>query len=1036
MSIFTPSSYPTGDHPRFWSPATDGFWGRMTAAQQNSYINTINNWNALAGGFNNTRYYMSVAAFVGTQNPVYLQKIKDIYSYWNSFTNAVYGQGPIGNNLSPSDHGDSAVIAAWTYDTLYPFLNAADREYFLLFAMDAAIRNQRIYIEENYSPFNSSTFNRGKYGALAAACLLYPEAASYWPRPVTAANYGTGATSLMDLWEFGWHTFNEQMQAFRVSAEGGCYAEGWTYYKEGPAQIFFHVPVMVDRIFGTNFAVTESHLTGHLRSLLYLTEPDGTPNTYGDQNSNFFDFTPVTFSSVPLIKEIAFYYEDPYLEGWLRQRAAPSNGVLSTSVFPSPPWGPLQIRPLRALPSPIDLPLYADYKGAGVYFMQDAWAGEDTKQITVSCGGVKASHQRMNDGHFEIFNRGTLCGHQGAYAGGFSAEHYTQVAMAAIGNNCLLIKDPADQSPLSTYPRNGRYFIGEVNISVENGRTPLINDGGQRRVGSPWNSLPRSYGEYVSQSLPGRRFDGAKVPLTIHEPTYDYIECDLTNSYNAYTGDFSEEPEDTRTTRVNSYKRKFLYYRPNLLIVLDEVDLIDPTFEITWLLHTREEPLRMSDSMWRLTRTSLVESTESWNNASTYIIPGQPSSIPVNSPTGLTYPLKQMYQYGGTGYLKMITGNFFSGEFTGPNMWSHWEGSPYTGFQTDQYSKTVNGVRAGRVSQVFPGVPDWHPKDPTKGPIEACGYQIQHRFGGAQNNENFRRFCHIISLDEEPPSVTPVTLEDSFELWFTTLDKKAIFESNTARLEDFQFDVIFKEVEPVDLTSSVSSITIFTPQALNLDTIEVTSSISLPQLSYEQSIEVSSKSIDSIVSVISFINPLVMSGIDILSSVSAPAITLDSFLTVGSIELESEVNQISLSYAQSLSLSGVDMLSDISTTSTAQAIALLPDSFTGVFDISSVEFEVQTDVDLPVSSIDIISTVSDIDDYIQTINLSIQETNITGNVGGINFFVFTQIDNLNLDTTELVSSFGGIDSTITKAFSYNGIGMDPDIVTQYGPRKV
>lgn len=566
-------------------------------------------------------------------------------------------------------------------------------------------------------------FNQGKYsmlnsvtfnreGAATIACGL----AAY---PDALQEYGT------TLWDTTVFFFEEFNKAWAHTMDGGVWPEGWTYHGNGGETPYMVLSLAASAYNSPVFKNTK-FLKDLLKQAVYLVEPDGTTVNHGDQDSNLIIINKAgSWKSFLAFREMAAFTQD-------QMGLAYVGNSVDTDTFPLYPWSHriTQIAPEFDWSS---LPKYLDAKGAGLYHLRDGWYGEDTKMINIYCGGINASHKASRHGDFDLYNKGAIICSARAYAGGAVTKHNLLLGKGSYLHNCLRIYDPADQSHTKSY----RVATGlDSNNRPIYQVLPLPKDGGQKRVGSGYvSNMP----QYIDQYLEREHQYISGVPLvTQHSSAFDYMVFDLTKSYTTYPG---AEPAIGRTDRVDSYLRSFIYLRPNILIISDKFNLTDPSFRVEWPLHTREAPELRPDGVYHLKRTLATEFENGVDR-------------------GMRYRTEDgKYQYNGHAFLQRIGLEPTSRRTTDISEWAVCNDELYTGFQQFPYRR----------------MRDWHPTDPTKGPIEVAGYSLVDTY--LDNGSTQKHLCYVICMDEHIPAVMQENADGSYIIVFDSIQTNVIVDS-------------------------------------------------------------------------------------------------------------------------------------------------------------------------------------------------------------------------------------------------------------------
>jgi hypothetical protein len=224
---------------------------------------------------------------------------------------------------------------------------------------------------------------------------------------------------------------------------------------------------------------------------------------------------------------------------------------------------------------PLSLPTAAHWPGNGYSSFRSGWGPDDTILFFIA-GDHVSEHQRLYQGHFAIYRKGWLATTSGSYDSCFKpdAAYFTR----SIANNCLLVRDDAEQ-----------FWDGYGKLNLQ------PNDGGQYLFGVG----AVAWGGDWRERKPNDVWDVADTVAFASKPLYDYVAGDMTNAYRRTVKDpvmkayeqeritFEPSPRPDKLTRCT---RQIVYLKPDLFVMFDRVDSVDPQFTKTWLLHTMNRP--------------------------------------------------------------------------------------------------------------------------------------------------------------------------------------------------------------------------------------------------------------------------------------------------------------------------------------------------------------------------------------------------------------------------------------------------------------
>lgn len=477
--------------------------------------------------------------------------------------------------------------------------------------------------------------------------------------------------------------FNKYLPVWRqLIGEGGGWHEGAEYVNLGIGTMLYSALASWGAATGRDLFDENPWIENFIYYPIYATRPDKTPVRIGDVAWGTY----ITFPDLLGISEV---YDNPYGR-WAAYEFERYGKRIPTGFKPTGwPWGKPDESTVEVKP-PDDLPLSHHFKGWGVVVMRSDWS-EDAVYATFRCGDNFWSHQHFDSGAFTIYKRGALAIDSGYYGAGYDSEHHINYAMQTIAHNCVTVTDPKDY-----YPRAKR---------------SLPNDGGQRRTGSLYNDAPNDINDWLKNK---EDYEMGDILIYDAYDSYTYVVGDITAAYNnskSGSGDYRH-----RTKRISDYKRHFLFFRPDIFIVVDYVSVLDKNFMKRWLLHSINEPYINGDTVI-ITRADNVKHGYSWAPGLKYRNGNQ-----------------RYYQYNG----RLFSKTLFPKEFCIEKI-----GGPGHEFEINgvNYSKNNSG------KSVQP--------DPLIGPQEPGAWRIEVSPKKASENDIF---VHVLYATEAQVEQMPLTL--------------------------------------------------------------------------------------------------------------------------------------------------------------------------------------------------------------------------------------------------------------------------------------
>jgi len=432
---------------------------------------------------------------------------------------------------------------ALAYDWLFELWSPDQRSALLRKTLDACEYQILFIRHEKLSPYNVILYNPVLQSLMTCALAVYPDD----PRatPIMAFTY--------DMWK------NRVLPAWRqIMGQHGGWHEGGEYIGIGIGQSVFQLPHLWRHATGEDLFRTEPGLRGHLDFLIHRLQPDGRYVAGGD--AAFFDrYSPDAIALALEYRHAAAYW------------ALMSADVRNPTSWPA---GPVLDDTLLDMTALARLPLSKLFDGIGTVFARSDWT-PDATHLSFKAGNNYWSHSHLDQGAFTIYKGGELAIDSGLYYRAGS-DHHMNYTYQSIAHNTLTFTDPDDTVP------------GPAGLAERDRPRHIANDGGQRRIGSGWGveEAPLDVDEWQEKHAIYRagqieqyyEADGLTVAVADITPAYTNI---LSGK-----GEFS-----ARTRRVERFWRVFAYDRiSDVVVVFDNTESTQATFEKRWLLHSIEWP--------------------------------------------------------------------------------------------------------------------------------------------------------------------------------------------------------------------------------------------------------------------------------------------------------------------------------------------------------------------------------------------------------------------------------------------------------------
>ncbi len=198
-------------------------------------------------------------------------------------------------------------------------------------------------------------------------------------------------------------------------------------------------------------------------------------------------------------------------------------------------------------------------RSTGYVFARSSWE-DDAVYFSFKCGPRYTSHQHLDNGHFNIFRRGELAGDGGQFYA-FETDHEVNYLARSIAHSTILIHDPAEKWPQI------RAYKGAIS-----------NDGGQHHDWPHHNGAVQDAADFLAHP---ELYDIARITAFEDRGAYLYLAGDCSKSY--------------RKSKLESFTRQIVYFRPGTFVIFDRVRGTRPEFAKTWLLQAMKKPLELPD---------------------------------------------------------------------------------------------------------------------------------------------------------------------------------------------------------------------------------------------------------------------------------------------------------------------------------------------------------------------------------------------------------------------------------------------------------
>jgi hypothetical protein len=613
-------SIPAGyvdSHPRLGAPDTtylNAVWAQRAVSKTSGgskyFFDTANAWTQSSGKvYWDCRYlliaYMADALNSGPSHTTYLTLIKS----WNrNGGNAnTWGVGSLSGSF----------CTAIAYDWLYNDLDTTTRTGFL-----ADLNAYSQDWENGLASIGPSPYNDVEY--IDDTMLGLPVALAAYSRTITAEKSPASLAHLRYAMDY---VLNMQVPVWQqvfgprgtkgtlATTDGtGMWHETWEYIGAVSFGMLKHIgPVMLSWARATNnypglFTTDYPWLKNIMYQTMYMARPDFTlERINGSRDGGWLvpEYTatggqPAQFGTLELLAE-AYKADDDgsIVRGWAREvdwsQITPYGFEPTAFPFLTPDSAS------NTATSRANLQKVRNFTNWGTVF-RTGW-GENDTFATLRCGEHYWSHDIQDAGAFTIFSRGALAIRSGTYIAGSASMHYYLYAKQAISQNVPLVIDGTANSG------NDYYASETVGVLRKDGTTsnvPMPNDGGQRRVGSGWQTGNLSAAMQAPADVNEWRRDREEFHACTNigfavSAGYSASFIDMTAAYN---NTYSHNPHTSssiydqanttnRTYRVQNAVRGLVFIPRGTaayVIIYDQLNSANPAMTKKWLLHSIEQP--------------------------------------------------------------------------------------------------------------------------------------------------------------------------------------------------------------------------------------------------------------------------------------------------------------------------------------------------------------------------------------------------------------------------------------------------------------
>ena len=266
-------------------------------------------------------------------------------------------------------------------------------------------------------------------------------------------------------------------------------------------------------------------------------------------------------------------YQDPRMQHYFsegRQR------VLCNYAYDGMWWDLIFYDDALGIEPPSSNPTAANFNGPGLASMREDWSNDALFAVFVAGEGISRRYEDANS--FLLHRKTDIIPHAGARIRNNddnSKHHWYHIR--SISKNTIKVFDPEESFDIEDGGTIGPLHSGPQLVSTDNFggqlfETPISAYEGCFSSGGCGSGISR----YDCSAYPLGVCEVANVIKYEHLPgAYTYAVGDGTAAY---------------TRKIDYFEREFLYIRPDVVVVFDRVQSVDPNFRKVWTIHTVPPP--------------------------------------------------------------------------------------------------------------------------------------------------------------------------------------------------------------------------------------------------------------------------------------------------------------------------------------------------------------------------------------------------------------------------------------------------------------
>ena len=266
-------------------------------------------------------------------------------------------------------------------------------------------------------------------------------------------------------------------------------------------------------------------------------------------------------------------YHDPRMQYYFsegRQRA------LCNYAYDGMWWDLIFYDDTLGIEPPSTNPTATYFNGPGLVSMREDWSNDALFAVFVAGEGISRRYEDANS--FLLHRKTDIIPHAGARIR-FNDDNskHAWYNIRSLGRNTLKIFDPEESFDInddgSVGPlHSGQRLVNSDNFGGQLFETPISAYEGCFDSGGCGSGI----GRYNCSAYPLGVCEVANVVKYEHVPgKYTYTVGDGAAAY---------------TRKIDYFEREFLYLRPDVVVIFDRVQSVDPTFRKVWTIHTVPPP--------------------------------------------------------------------------------------------------------------------------------------------------------------------------------------------------------------------------------------------------------------------------------------------------------------------------------------------------------------------------------------------------------------------------------------------------------------